>query len=292
MIGSPTAGATVRALEARVQRCLTRDYRTSWPMLMHMAVSDYVVSEASGGGLQAELAALLRSHKLEMVYYAAAPDGNGITPTYHIYRPGATGWKGGGVKTVVYWFNGMATMLQAGEGTKAARAGAALSHFTADLACPVHTVSDGDLHSAYENWLKRIFERRTRDPQGYGQLYTRLRERTHAGVTQDRRVVDDVAEATVQDLVGGAHASYPQLRDLWAAKRASSGDDGPADGALIELTARRFASAANFTADLWYTAFERARGTLPPPDPYLYKRCPDYDACLDRLEARVLDLLS
>ena len=40
-------------------------------------------------GGQAALATLLRQHRLQMIYYAAAPDGNGISPAYHVYRPAA-----------------------------------------------------------------------------------------------------------------------------------------------------------------------------------------------------------
>jgi len=286
----PGLGGGISVLEARIHNVLVMDYKTSWPMLMHMAVSDYVVSEASGGGLQKDLAELLRSHKLEMIYYAAAPDGNGITPTYHIYHPDTE--RGGGVKTIEYWFNCMATMLKVNEENKAAKAAAALSHFCADLSCPVHTVSDKKVHAAYENWLKRIFVNRESDPHGYGRLYKTLKQQTHQKVTTNRHHVEDVRAAAINDLVYGAHHAWPQLRELWVDKRASGQTFPRVDADLIALSADRFAAGANFTADLWYTAFDRIGDTLLETDQYLYKLCPDYDTCIERLDKRVKELVA
>jgi hypothetical protein len=287
----PGAGGAISVLEARIHSILVTDYKTSWPMLMHMAVSDYVVSEATGGGLQDDLAQLLRNHKLEMVYYAAAPDGNGITPSYHVYRPDGAGWEGGGVKTIEYWFDCTAAKLKANEEDKAAKAAAALSHFCADLSSPVHTVSNKKVHSAYEEWLKKIFMRRQSDPQGYGQLYAALRQQTHEKVTTNRSAIQDVEAAAINDLVQGAYDAWPELHELWTAKKASAETFADVDADLISLSADRFAAGANFTADLWYTAFERAGSALPESDQYLYKLCPDYDACIERLDDRVEELL-
>jgi hypothetical protein len=293
----------ITVLEAQIQNILTMDVRTSWPMLAHMSVSDYVVSGASDGGLQAALAALLRRHKLQMIYYAAAPDGNGITPTYHIYRPTAGQAKGGGVKTIEYWYGCMATMLQATANeqaaqpkaqleAKTAKAAAALSHFCADLSNPVHTVSDDSVHSGYETWLKTIFTRRNSDPDGYGRLYRDLTEQTRDGITTVRRLLADVAAAAVDDLVAASNADFSRLRELWLAKKASHQTFSAADAELIALSAKRFAAGANFTADVWYTAFEKNGGPLPQFDPYLYSLCPDYDACLKRLDARVNNIMA
>lgn len=54
---------TIGVSEARGQSFLVMGYTTSWPMLMHMAVSDYVVTEAAGGGLQDDLSNLLAIDK-------------------------------------------------------------------------------------------------------------------------------------------------------------------------------------------------------------------------------------
>jgi len=289
---------TITALEAQVQSILVMDVRTSWPMLAHMSVSDYVVSEASGGGLQAALANLLRRHRLQMVYYAAAPDGNGITPAYHVYRPAAEHGKGGGVKTIEYWYGCLVTMLQACDQEQAAapkaqlednaaKAAAALSHFCADLSSPVHTVSDDNVHSGYETWLKTVFTKRNSDPDGYGRLYEDLKRQTHQGVTAARNLLADVATAAVDDLVAASNADYARLHELWLAKKGGHQTFSAWDAELIALSANRFAAGANFTADVWYTAFEKKGSPLPPFDPYLYSLCPDYTTCLKRLDARV-----
>ena len=296
-------GEAIRALEAQIQNILVMDVRTSWPMLAHMSVSDYVVSEANGGGLQEALARLLRRHKLQMIYYAAAPDGNGITPAYHVYRPNAPKAKGGGVKTIEYWYGCLVTMLQASAQepaaepkaqleNKAAKAAAALSHFCADLSNPVHTVSDDNVHSGYETWLKSIFTNRNGDPEGYGRLYEELKQQTHQGVTTVRHLLVDVAAAAVDDLVAPSNADFGRLRELWLAKKASHQTFSATDAELITLSAKRFAAGANFTADVWYTAFEKKGGPLPPFDPYLYSLCPDYNTCLKRLDARVNDIMA
>jgi hypothetical protein len=293
----------ITALEAQIQSILVMDVRTSWPMLAHMCVSDYVVSEASGGGLQEPLANLLRRHRFQMIYYAAAPDGNGITPAFHVYRPTAGHGKGGGVKTIEYWYGCLATMLQAHDQeqaaqpkahleAKAAKAAAALSHFCADLSNPVHTVSDDSMHSGYETWLKTIFTRRNSDPDGYGRLYQGLQQQTHDGVTTVRHLLADVATAAVDDLVVASNADFSRLRELWLAKKASHQTFSVSDAELIALSAKRFAAGANFTADVWYTAFEKKGGPLPQFDPYLYSLCPDYDACLKRLDARVNNIMA
>jgi hypothetical protein len=282
---------TIGVSEARVQSFLVMDYKTSWPMLMHMAVSDCVVTEAAGGGLQDDLSSLLRRHMLEMVYYAAAPDGTGIAPYYHIYRPDADGRKYGGVEAVEYWFNCMVHMLKANAEDKAAKAAAALSHFCADLSNPVHTVSDDSVHTPYENWLKDLFVRRDSDPQSYGRLYTELKQQTHQRVTVNRHLLMDVKTAVIQELIKDAHDAWPALRDLWRARNPSDPASADVDADLVALTSDRFAAGANFTADLWYSAFDRSSGTLPAPDQRLGDGCPDFDTCISRLDARVQELV-
>jgi hypothetical protein len=292
----------ISAQEARVRSILVMDARTSWPMLMHMSVSDYVVSAASSSGLQEALVKMLRRHTMEMIYYAAAPDCNGVSPSYHIYHPNAMKAKGGGVKAIQYWYGCMTTMLKASINEpspgpkselekKVAKSAAALSHFCADLSNPVHTESEDSVHSAYENWLKNIFNQKDSD-QRYLDLHEKLRTQTKSQVAMDRKLLVDVPAAAETELVADANADLARLCELWAAKKASHQTFSAVDDDLITLTAKRFAAGASFTADVWYTAFEKQAGPLPPFDSYLYKLCPDYDSSIKRLDDQVVDMIA